>query len=495
MKKNFWMVFLAVLVVAASVIGCTKEQPATDQFQLQIKPLAVYLPGMEYEVIQSSPEASFPVGEISTITWEIIHLRSNTSTFVTPEIYDDPTGGFTASATVEYELNGKAVQMLPIPIYAGQTYDLVIRWVVLPYRPAAFEAGLFVLPFIKVDSWRSPPEEYFGEQKAAADKELTIEEIKNATIYVAAYDEVVQLKDGQYLRQPEDMRPGTFEETGKYLRVSLYDDNKVAFGDLNEDGLDDAAAIISSNGGGSGSFRELVLLATDENGEPGYFASEFLGDRVKIESISIPQPGQINLNMVVHGFREPMCCPTKQVQRRYIVRSGQLIFWGEFERRETEQTATWQMYRNEEHRFEMKVPDGWTIEENPSSRFPGDIQAAVIVKVPKEHFLNDSFTNMEIRFLIQQQGFRLRKESPEDTYHIEKRTSINGTAFQVATWAYTPPMFGYEYSTLKNGILYSPTLIFEGHNVKDFWDAVYDKESNSFIETMDRIMSTLRFTE
>jgi hypothetical protein len=61
---------------------------------------------------------------------------------------------------------------------------------------------------------------------------------------------------------------------------------KIAFGDLNGDGFDDAAVILAWQNGGSGRFKYLVAIQ-NSSGVPQQINSILLGDRVQVSTSSI----------------------------------------------------------------------------------------------------------------------------------------------------------------------------------------------------------------
>jgi len=89
----------------------------------------------------------------------------------------------------------------------------------------------------------------------------------------------------------------------------------IAMGDLDGDGVTDAAVLLISNPGGSGTFYDLAAVVNDR-GIPKHIDTAHLGDRVKVKSISI-QSGTIRVEMLAHGPKDPMCCPTVEVTRTY----------------------------------------------------------------------------------------------------------------------------------------------------------------------------------
>lgn len=90
-----------------------------------------------------------------------------------------------------------------------------------------------------------------------------------------------------------------------------------AIGDLNRDGVTDAAIIVCYTGGGSGTFLVFHLLVQRE----GRFAdkrSYSLGDRVIIHSLSI-EAGEVFLDITRHGPNDPAYLPTNRQLMPYVL--------------------------------------------------------------------------------------------------------------------------------------------------------------------------------
>lgn len=147
---------------------------------------------------------------------------------------------------------------------------------------------------------------------------LTIEALKNAE-YQSEFsvDGRVRLSNGIYKGK---MVPDSAVE----LVVMLSD--QVALGDLNGDGADDAAAVLITDPGGSGTFYHLAVLI-NQNGSAKHVASQLLGDRVKITSLSIGS-GKIAVEMIKQGPSDPMCCPTLRVTQSYVLQGRKLVIAG-----------------------------------------------------------------------------------------------------------------------------------------------------------------------
>lgn len=144
---------------------------------------------------------------------------------------------------------------------------------------------------------------------------LTLEALKNAEYNSdLTASKKAKLVDGKY---EEAAAPGSASKITVQLLAQ-----PVAFADLNEDGLDDAVVIIVSSGGGSGSFYSLNVVLNDK-GTPRHAASFALGDRVQVKALAV-KGLDIAVNMVTHGPKDPLCCPTLEVTNTYRYQTGLL---------------------------------------------------------------------------------------------------------------------------------------------------------------------------
>ncbi|MDE2840156.1 MAG: hypothetical protein OXM03_05965, partial [Chloroflexota bacterium] len=99
---------------------------------------------------------------------------------------------------------------------------------------------------------------------------LTEDALRNATYqHEFPKDGQAQLQDGKYEE--------AIEGSASKIHIALMD--VVALGDLNGDGIWDAAVVLEASGGGSGTFRSLEAVI-NEDGAPVHVASVLLGDRV-----------------------------------------------------------------------------------------------------------------------------------------------------------------------------------------------------------------------
>ena len=95
-----------------------------------------------------------------------------------------------------------------------------------------------------------------------------------------------------------------------------------AFGDLNDDGLQDAAVILISETGGSGTFFDLVGVSSQDG---NFTVSDpiYLGDRIQVKSIAI-HDGVINLTYLTQGPDDNMTSPTEEMTQSYTLQDGVL---------------------------------------------------------------------------------------------------------------------------------------------------------------------------
>ena len=168
----------------------------------------------------------------------------------------------------------------------------------------------------RLNSERFPWEPALPSPTAA--QRLTLEQLRNAEYrlpLLGDQDTPIRLVDGM----------GTLvygEGATERETVSLIDD-AVAFGDLDGDGNADAAVAVYTSGGGSGAFIYLVA-ALNRDGAPSQAARAYLGDRVRVESLSISD-GQIRAQILAHGPGDGLCCPSLRTTSTFALREGGLL--------------------------------------------------------------------------------------------------------------------------------------------------------------------------
>lgn len=148
---------------------------------------------------------------------------------------------------------------------------------------------------------------------AMSSTDVISESVRNLT-YTGIYTDAVTLEDGTYTGEP--FVPGSASRP----TVDLV---QVAVGDLNGDGVQDAAVVLTENSGGSGSFVYLAAVV-DDAGSMTNVATVLLGDRWEINSLTVTD-GQIALDALRPGATDPLCCPSENVSQHYMLQDGQLV--------------------------------------------------------------------------------------------------------------------------------------------------------------------------
>ena len=144
---------------------------------------------------------------------------------------------------------------------------------------------------------------------------LSLDQLKNAS-YDGIYDQPVTLVDGYYEGEP-------FVEGGASRPTVTFVGDLVAYGDINGDGVEDAAVLLAESSGGSGTFAYLAAVV-NQDGQPVNAGTVLLGDRTQIKSLAI-QNRQIVMEIVTQGPDDPMCCPTLKVRKTYTLQDGRLV--------------------------------------------------------------------------------------------------------------------------------------------------------------------------
>ncbi len=142
------------------------------------------------------------------------------------------------------------------------------------------------------------------------DAPLTLEDLENAeygTQYTAS--RTVQLTDGLY------------DEPESGLRIALTE--HYAFGDLNGDGLADAAAIITTTLNNSAPFFNLVALINGAE-QPQIGGFVLLGEQVQINTLAIAD-GKLSVDYLRPQPGDGVDSPSRQVTASYFSRRGLLV--------------------------------------------------------------------------------------------------------------------------------------------------------------------------
>ncbi|MCY4114092.1 MAG: hypothetical protein OXG33_09180 [Chloroflexi bacterium] len=171
--------------------------------------------------------------------------------------------------------------------------------------------GLQQRPNSERFDWESPIASTMTTQR------LTLEQLRNAEYRLPLLGEEntpIRLEDGE-----GSIAYGEGATERDYTGI---DNDTVAFGDLDGDGIADAAVVLFTSGGGSGTFKHLVAVL-DRDGEPVQAARTYLGDRVPVRSLTIAG-GRIVAETVTHRAGDGLCCPTLEITRDFALRDGKL---------------------------------------------------------------------------------------------------------------------------------------------------------------------------
>lgn len=148
---------------------------------------------------------------------------------------------------------------------------------------------------------------------------ISLDQLKNAQVKITGVDGVspertVQLSNGQFESNSDPT-------SSDFVNVNM--GSLVAFGDLNGDGLQDAAIIIGENYGGTGVFTSVAVML-NQMGQPIFAGSVTIDDRPAINALSI-QNGEILVDATIHGPNDPGCCPAQPVTKTLRLWSGKLV--------------------------------------------------------------------------------------------------------------------------------------------------------------------------
>jgi hypothetical protein len=145
--------------------------------------------------------------------------------------------------------------------------------------------------------------------------QLTAGQMKNAA-YGGIYDEPVTLTDGVYEGEP-------FVQGGVARPVVTYIDHTLTYGDLDDDGSEDAVTLMMENSGGSGDFS-YIGAQLNRGGHPVDVGAALLGDRVQLLSLRV-EGGQVVAEIVTQAADEGLCCGTRKLCKRLALQEGVLV--------------------------------------------------------------------------------------------------------------------------------------------------------------------------
>ena len=166
-----------------------------------------------------------------------------------------------------------------------------------------------------------------GCSSPAPPEPVSVEEMQSAT-YTGIYEDPVTLVDGEYEGEPS--APGS-PARPTVRRI----DELAVLGDLDGDGIDDAAVLLVENSGGSGSFVYLAALTAQPGGAVNS-GTVHLGDRVQVVAMSV-EAGEIVIDLVTPGPDDALASPSVKARVRYRLEGEALV---EAERENTGRLST-----------------------------------------------------------------------------------------------------------------------------------------------------------
>ncbi|MBW4653174.1 MAG: YbaY family lipoprotein [Kaiparowitsia implicata GSE-PSE-MK54-09C] len=118
---------------------------------------------------------------------------------------------------------------------------------------------------------------------------------------------------------------GQFSDPNRELVATLFrEQGRVAIGDITGDGETDAVMVMVVNTGGTGNFVYLAPVL-DVDGMPNSLMPVGLGDRTRVNTVTILGDSQFSVNMVVQGPNDPACCPSQEVTQFYAIENGEIV--------------------------------------------------------------------------------------------------------------------------------------------------------------------------
>lgn len=187
------------------------------------------------------------------------------------------------------------------------------------------------------------------------DNEISIKDLENAEYYISESIGKVKLENGSYFKrwQPDSA-------TGLSIWIEK---EQIAFGDLNNDGKDDAAVIIYISGGGSSIDTELAIML-NKQGEPIYHTSLPLKCKEEIHSADIESDltglNIIVVDMTTQGPDDFVCHPSNRKVVKYKLLKKELV---EVEKEISDEKS----YFDKDAKFILNYPSYVSLEDGDSN--------------------------------------------------------------------------------------------------------------------------------
>jgi heat shock protein HslJ len=156
-----------------------------------------------------------------------------------------------------------------------------------------------------------------GQKEEAADRTTapTLDELKNATYMGVGEQDSVTLKDGLWEGEPA-VEGGASRPSVHFVR------DFHLMGDLDGDGLDEAAVLLGAGSGGTGVNNYLAVVGI-RDGKLENLDTVLLGDRVQVRKAGILE-GRVFVDVLRAGPQDAMCCPGELAVLAWSLKNGKL---------------------------------------------------------------------------------------------------------------------------------------------------------------------------
>lgn len=132
-----------------------------------------------------------------------------------------------------------------------------------------------------------------------------MEKLKNANYYFLA-------------KGPIKLTNGTYQDNDTKRTYTMGD--VVAYGDINKDGIKDAASVLKVTIPNMGDFSYLAAFVND-GGNPKNISTEFIGPQIKVKSLKINADNSIEA--VMDQYEAGNSQPSLAITRTYKLRGNQ----------------------------------------------------------------------------------------------------------------------------------------------------------------------------
>jgi heat shock protein HslJ len=173
-------------------------------------------------------------------------------------------------------------------------------------------AGLVALGLVACS--QSPPPAPAAAEPKGPPPAPTLDQVRAATVS-GVLDQPVTLVNGVYAGPP--VEPGA----ATHPSLTLWSP-AVVFSDVDGKPGSEAIAMMAADTGGSGEFVHVGVFAL-KDGKAASLATALVGDRVKLHKLWV-EHGQIHMDVIEAGPKDPACCPTQLTRKVYALEGGAL---------------------------------------------------------------------------------------------------------------------------------------------------------------------------